>query len=197
MLSFLTHKGRSARGWDFCLVQQRGCLGSYPARPECMCCAIPSSKKEKQWRPRRSRILWKWLRKTSVMGTEGRQDFKKRNADLLLCRCWWLLKAENGKTEFHISAGKVFQDSAFSLSDWQNEGESCKMMKPHCIFAWFFWGKKCCGCMERNAWREVEGVSKTPRKGLKMWEVRFIYLGGAKLALEEMMKRDSMYGDKN
>ena len=63
------------------------------------------------------------------------------------------------------------------------------MMKAHHIFA-------CCFGGEKNgaaAWKEmhggkVEGVSKTCGKDLKLWEVRFICLGGAKLALEEMAK---------
>ena len=52
------------------------------------------------------------------------------------------------------------------------------------------------------AWKEmhgdkVEGVSKTHGKDLKLWEIRFICLGGAKQVLEEMEKQEGKYGDKN
>lgn len=44
---------------------------------------------------------------------------------------------------------------------------------------------------------KVEVVSKTNRKAMKVREVRFICLGGAKLALEKMAKQESKHGDKN
>lgn len=44
---------------------------------------------------------------------------------------------------------------------------------------------------------KVEGVSKNHRKDLKLWEVRLICLREAKLALGEMAKQESKYGDKN
>jgi len=44
---------------------------------------------------------------------------------------------------------------------------------------------------------KVEGVSKTHGKDLKLWEIRFICLGGAKQVLEEMEKQEGKYGDKN
>lgn len=52
------------------------------------------------------------------------------------------------------------------------------------------------------AWKEMHGgkvevVSKTNRKAMKVREVRFICLGGAKLALEKMAKQESEYRDKN
>lgn len=52
------------------------------------------------------------------------------------------------------------------------------------------------------AWKEIHGgkveeVSKTNGKAMKVQEVRFTCLGGAKLALEKMAKQENKYGDKN
>lgn len=69
------------------------------------------------------------------------------------------------------------------------------MMKPYCIFACFFGGEK----YDAMAWKEMHGgkvevVSKTNRKAMEVQEVRFVCLGGAKLALEKMAKKEQVQG---
>lgn len=71
------------------------------------------------------------------------------------------------------------------------------MTKPHYISVCFLGKTNAAGAWKEMCGGEVEGVSETSRKGLKFWEVKFIYPGGAKLALEEMAKRESKYGDEN
>lgn len=52
------------------------------------------------------------------------------------------------------------------------------------------------------AWKEMHGgkaevASKTNGKAMKVQQVRFICLGGAKLALEKLAKQESKYAEKN